>query len=286
MIRLAEMQEDARNWRPTMLVFSGNLNTRETLVSYAVWVEAGRGIVYLANVLVGELSEVAPRRPAALKQLKEFCQEKQMQVFPMVAVADSLDEGVTMLLQTTTMGPLHANVVAFGWSSDSESDQISSFVERLRTAVSLELSLVLIEDNGLPATRDPKRIDLWWRGEKNAALMMLLAHLMTENWEWSRTRVRVLRVVENEAGREPAMEALNELISGARVEASARIIVDDRPFAAILHDHSADAACVFLGVDLPEVGKEAEWHAVRSALLKGNPTTIMIHSLAGEDVLV
>jgi len=62
LIRMADMQEDPRNWRPTVLVFSGNPETREILVSYGVWLEAGRGIVLLAHILPGAFEDLAARR--------------------------------------------------------------------------------------------------------------------------------------------------------------------------------------------------------------------------------
>ncbi len=285
LVRLSAMQEDARNWRPTMLVFSGNPNTREALVSYAVWMESGRGIVYLANVLVGELSEVAARRPAAIKQLKDFCEEKNMHVFPVVAIGDSVEDGVSMLLQTTTVGPLRPNVAVFGWSNQVDEEQLLSFTRQLRIARAMDLSLLVIEDRGMPRARGKKRIDLWWRGERNGSLMLLLAHLLVKNWEWSHTEIRVLRVVENEAGREPATAALADLINDARVDAAAEILVSERPLPEILETHSADADCVFFGFEPPKEGNEQRWQQGYTTMLKTMPTTILVHSVADEDVL-
>jgi hypothetical protein len=38
--------------------------------------------------------------------------------------------------------------------------------------------------------------------------MVLIAYLLTENREWEDSEIRILRVVENEAGKEPSKLAL------------------------------------------------------------------------------
>ena len=114
--------------------------------------------------------------------------------------------------------------------------------------------------------------------------MLLIAYLLSENWEWDDVKIRVLRVVDNEAGKIPAEEALQELIDLARVDAEPAVVLDDESFTRVLHNNSADATCVILGFEFPEKGKEAEWHANVRSLLDGMPTTIMVNSGGGEEL--
>ena len=48
-------------------------------------------------------------------------------------------------------------------------------------------------------------------------------------------------------GLQPAMEAMQQLIDRARVDAKAQAICSDQPFAKVLHVYSADAICAILG---------------------------------------
>ena len=105
LLRLARMKEDPKNWRPTILVFSGNPKSRESLVTYSVWMESGRGFVILASVLAGSFEEYGPRRLTAEKQLENFCDEKNVNAFPIVAVAEDFEHGMMMVLQTAAIGP-------------------------------------------------------------------------------------------------------------------------------------------------------------------------------------
>jgi amino acid transporter len=288
LLQLAEMPEDLRNWRPTVLVFSGNPASREALVSHAVWMESGRGIVILANVLQGTVEEHGRLRETAVRQLREWCREKNIQAFPMAIVAESIGTGVEMLLQTAAIGPIRPNVTAFGWTVSPEGAQ--AMLTHLRLAAAMNMCLAVIKASDrcvLPAPRKRKRIDLWWRGQRNGAAMLMLAYLMSCNWEWARTTIRILRMVPKEAGREPAREALQQLLDTARVEAETLVLVDDRPFAEVLHEHSRDASCLFLGFELPEADPTCEvtWHALYERFLEGMPTAVLVHSRHTEELL-
>jgi amino acid transporter len=282
LLRLRRMPEDPKNWRPNILVFSGNPQAREEIVAYAAWMESRRGIVYLANILIGDVMELAPRRPAALKQLTKFCNEKNYAAFPVVVAAEKLEYGISMLMQATAIGPIRPNLALFGWSGKMERRQY--YIRELHNASALGMSLALIETKGLPAFEEPKRIDIWWRGHKNGALMLLTAFLLSENWEWENARIRILRVIEKEEGKAPAEQSLQELMDQARVDGEVQVVVSEESFSRILHQHSADATCVILGFELPEKAHEAEWHDCYRSFIDGMPTTILVNSLGGEDL--
>jgi len=284
LLRLRRMPEDPRNWRPNILVFSGNPMSREEIITYAAWIESKRGIVYLANVMVGDVVELAPRRPAALRQLTQFCNEKDYAAFPVVVAAEKLEQGISMLMQSTAIGPIQPNLAIFGWSGKMERRQL--YLKELRTASTVGMSLALMETKDLPTLEEPKRIDIWWRGFKNGALMLLIAFLLSENWEWENTRIRILRVVEKKEGQVAAEEALQKMIDLARVEGEVEVVVAEESFSRILHNKSADATCVILGFELPEKADEAEWHDTYRSFIDGMPTMILVNSLGAEDLFV
>jgi hypothetical protein len=264
-------------------VFAGNPDTREDLVRYADWLESGRGIVLLADILVGSIEEHGRRRRTSLRRLEDFCRDHHMHAFPVSVVADTLEQGVSFLLQGAVAGPVRPNMAMFGWSSDES--KTPAFTRQIRTAMGVNMSLVLLKSGSGPVMRQKKRIDIWWRGHKNGSLMVILAHLLTRNWAWDRTDVRVLRVIEDEAGREPTVAALQELVDAARIEAEAEAIVSSAPFPEILHRHSRDATCVFLGIEAKTIDEEGDWHRTYEKMLEDMPTILIVRSAGGEDML-
>ncbi|MBN2375331.1 MAG: amino acid permease [Sedimentisphaerales bacterium] len=283
MLKLAKMPLTAKNWRPTVLVLTGNPEERYTLAMYALWIGEGRGMVILARVLVGELDELVNRRKAAIDQLDSFLEENDFKALSTAVVSRDLDEGLSALLQGHPISPLKPSVVLLGWSSDRE--RSLSFGKLLNSAKLLGMSLILLKDDGLPAATTSRRIDIWWRGHENGSLMILLAHLLILNWEWSESKVRILRLIEDEAGRLPATQALDELIEAARVKAESQIIVSKDSFCEIVHRHSQNASVVFLGFNIPEEDEVEKFQAEFEKILTGLPTTLLVCSTGETDLL-
>jgi amino acid transporter len=284
LLRLDRMPEHTKNWRPTVLAFSGTAATHEPLVKYATWIAAKRGLVYLAHVLKGEFKDLAPRRPGAMQELRKFCREKDIDAFPAVVIANSLEKGISMLLQAVETGPIRPNVAIMGWTT--RYDYLPAYLEQLRTASLLGINILLFSIKGLPLPHIEKRIDIWWRGKKNGELMVLAAHLLTENWEWENTHIRLLRVIENDEGQEPASKALEETLALARVKATPKVIVSQDPFEKVFQEHSSTADCIFLGFELPEEGDERRWHGFYQKLLHDMPTAVLVNSQTSELLVV
>lgn len=285
LFRLNQFPDDPKNWRPAALVFSGKPSEREDLIMFASWFEAKRGLVYLANVLTGDFEDLSNYRKGALAQLNKFCRDNNFEAFPIVVMSPSLELGISMVLQATATGPIRPNFAVFGWPHKKE--RMSPYIKELRTASSLEMSLVLLESKLHPREiiSRKKRIDVWWRGRKNGGLMMLLAYLLRENWEWDDADIRVLRMVEKEDGRKPATLALQGLIDQARVDATASTVMSNGDFMDTLETESADASCTILGFELPAESEEDSWHTKYSGFFAKIPTVVLVNSRGGEDLL-
>jgi len=281
--QLRGMPEDSRNWRPTILAFVGSPAKREKLVSYAVWLEAGRGIVLLVHILRGEASDEKLLHLRAARQIEAFCHKHDLLAFPIAAVADDVACGIQLVLQTAAIGPIRPNVALFGWNSGAST--AADYVSYLRSAADSGMSVVIVSGDELPLEEGRSTIDVWWRGRKNGPLMMLLAHLLSRNWEWSHARIRLLRVVDDPDARAPSWHALSELIAGARVGAQADVILSRRPFREVLSEVSRDSDCVFLGFEIPPEAGITEWQQTYETFFNGMPTTIMVCSAEEDDLL-
>jgi len=283
LLRLAARPADSKNWRPTVLVLSGNPETRLPLVRYALWLGSQRGLVTLAEIISGDLEDLAQLREAALRRLQAFIQEHEVAAFPEVVVAPDFDQGVIVLLQGHSIGPIKPNIMLLGWPGDPE--RVKPFAHLLRSAQALRMSIVCVLEGELPWVRPSRRIDVWWRGMQNGSLMLILAYLLTLNGEWTHARIRILRVVEKEAGRKLATQALQELCNGARISADVEVVVSEKPFGEILREHSLDAAVVFLGFQVPDEGDMQAFPRRYTALAEGLPTTLLVYSSGEADVM-
>ncbi len=198
LLTLSQMPVHPKNWRPTIIVFSGNPDNRFTLVQYADWLGSGRGIITLATVLPGEFKAMIETRRHHLEALTTFIKKNRLRAFPEVLVTPDFELGLDHFLQVTSIGPIKPNLALFGWSHDES--RVHTMVQSLITSASLNMSTILLHDRGLPPAKIRRRgIDIWWRGKSNGSLMVILAYLLSLNRAWSQSSLRILRIIP-EAG--------------------------------------------------------------------------------------
>ncbi|WP_320040069.1 amino acid permease [uncultured Desulfobacter sp.] len=280
--QLAMMPIHPKNWRPAILVFTGNPKTRFTLVQYALWIGEERGSVTLVRILTGNVQDLMEKRQTALTQLKKNFHDYGVSGFSMVMVLPDLDQGICAVLQAHPPGPLKPNTVIFGWSSDP--DRAQSFTRHLRIVRAMEMNLVIINDKGLPQNPGKGFIDIWWRGKKNGSLMVMLAHLLTQNRQWADATIRLFRIIQDTAGVQPAKQALETLLRAARVKAESRVIVSTDIFEKVLQSISTEASVVFIGFNVPEPNEAAEFQTRHTRAFDPLPTMIMVSSIGDCDL--
>ena len=280
--KLATHPPHPKNWRPTSLVLSGHPEHRLTLTSYAVWFESGRGIATLAQIIVGDVHALHDARKNSHHQLANYIEENQLDAYPKVVVAPDLYQGVNLLIQSHAVGPLEPNLVVMGWPSTAK--RTRDLFQHVNFVHDLDVSQVFVCDRGLPAGEEKnRRIDVWWRGNKNGSLMLVLAYLLTLNWGWRQAELRLLRLVSSQEEHDEAQEELNHLLEAARIKATSKIVVGGR-FSETLQRESHDATVVFLGFQ-PPTGDQAEtFFEQYSEATTGLPTTMLICSCGEVDL--
>jgi amino acid transporter len=280
LIHLLQLPEDNRNWRPTIFVFIGNPKSWETLVTYAVWLDNARGIVRAGNVLIGDVTKMSDQRNKRIVEIEQFAQNMDVSIFPTVAVAPNVANGLTTLLQAESVRPIRSNLAVFGWG-----DSVRNFISRVRWAVPEDLSFIAIKATGLPEHTKIKRIDLWWNNNKSSSLSLLMAHLLRNNWEWHHSTLRVIVPAETEQKVNQLADEISQLTDSARLEVEIVPLVIAKIDKKTLHEQSSDADCIFINVDLPEDEPPEEWFDEMNQTIKDLPTTILVHSTITTDIL-
>ncbi len=282
LFKLSREPPHPKNWRPTTLVLSGAPETRRTLAAFALWLEARRGIVTLAEILTGDFDELLETRHEAQDRLQHYIDKNGLQAFSEVLVARSFDDGVASLLQSHSIGPLKPNLVMMGWPRDAT--RVVPFARLLRLSSALNMSQIVVVDRGRPAKAPEMRIDIWWRGQENGSLMVILAYLLTLNWEWSQAKLRVLRVAHEGESGGAAYDEIQALIEAARIVAEIQI-VHELSIGDALRRHSSDASVVLMGFRPPSDEGAETFHRSFERLTEGLPTTLLIASSGEANLL-
>jgi hypothetical protein len=120
-----------------------------------------QGVVSFFHVLVGDLDELANRgvRTTSAKRTQEYLDELGIPGFAECSIATDFYESILSIIQAHGIG---------------------------RSVLFLRY-----DDNRGFGRKG--RIDVWWRGrDRNAELMLLLAHIIRQSLPWECARIRIL----------------------------------------------------------------------------------------------
>jgi len=294
LLRLEEETIHPKNWRPVIMALTGVGWTRSQIPIYGHWLTSGNGILTLAHIVTGATEDNSEKRDRYEKLLRSFIDREELQAFPALSFNEELADGVESMLECHGIGSLRPNTVLMGWPRDESKAQafgeILRLITRMNRSVLSARFLAYRKDN---AEMDDKTdvnehwmvprgsIDVWWRGNQNGPLLMLLAHLLRKNTEWRGNQIRVLRVVEKPEARKEMEKHLVELQASSRITFTPVVIATDQSVVNIIQSASAGASLVLFGFEVPEEGKELELFRHMEEIAGNLPRVLFVRSAGG-----
>jgi potassium/chloride transporter 4/5/6 len=263
LLQLRGRVEQARNWRPHILLFTANPASRIGLVRMANWFNQNRGVVTVCQLVEGDLRTKDIDLDQLRHGMEQTLTKEGLVAFGEVSIVPRFEDGLLAIAQASGFGGMQPNTLMFGWPNDRAG--VALLLRVMRAAARIEKNIVFAR---LPRAEGPifqRRIDVWWRGRQhNGDLMILLAYLLSLNAEWRQARVTVRTIVQTEAEQATMRKMLAELIAEARISAATDVVVrpSDSTVEAVMCKASREADVVFLGLGMPEAGEE-EAYATR-----------------------
>jgi amino acid transporter len=283
LLKLEQEPVHAKNWRPIILALGAASTGRRRILEFGQWLTAGRGVLSLGQV-VSEGSEDRVERGEKFERLvRQTISEEGIEAFPAVVVDDDLLDGLKSLLLCHGIGGVRPNTVLLGWSSNTGEFERFSNILRLCERLQRNIVVVKSEVNFEEWEAPPGEIHIWWHGRRNGPLMLLLAHLLTQNDEFRRRKTRLIHVIPEEAGREQANEHLSQMAERARLEIEPMIVVSENDREALLN-LSKNAGVIFLGFDPPAKGEHIPFFQDIEVLTEGFDEVVLVSSAQGVDL--
>jgi len=254
LVRLAARPMTSRNWRPHVLVFADDIERRLDIVRFGTWLSQGRGVVTVCELVVGNLlTEEIPIRDKE-KRIQNMLDREGLVAFGEVDVVRDVIEGMTDVAQANGIAGLDSNTILLGMPRDD--DRLVEFLHVVERLERLHKSVVIgrIQPGLIPRTGEHRDIHVWWGGlQHNGDLMLLLAHLLTRNPEWRRARIHVLSLASSSLMKETTESYLDRFLPDVRIDAESTVMLlpEDRTVREIIHERSASADIVFLGLNTP-----------------------------------
>ncbi len=279
LLKLKEHGVDPRNWRPQILLFAGDVGKRIGLVRMANNFNQHRGVVTVCDLLVGGDERAHTAIQAHRDTIEAALDAEGMVAFSQVNIVRDFEWGALTIIQANGLGGLRPNTVMFGWPEKEE--RLEAMLRIMRKVHQLGKSTIITRLKWAHEPGRQKRIDVWWRGmQNNGDLMLLLAHLLNLNLGWTDAKIYVRSVVNDADELAQITANLRDLMPAVRINAETEVILKpaDKTVIQVMHEASARADVVFLGLFCPPEGEEASYATRLIHLAEGFNTTIFVHN--------
>lgn len=285
LLRLEEERYHPKNWRPIVLGLSGGAWRRNHLAEFGAWLTAGRGILGLAQVIVGHSQADMEKRQQEEDKLRKYIARENLEAFPAVVVGETLLGGINTLLQCYGIGGIRPNTVILGWSEDSAAQPM--FARILRQIAAMKRSMIVVhcsDDELFDRVADHGTIDIWWKGGRSGTLILLLVYLLTKHPQWRNRQVRLLHAIAENGDPAKPLLALQELITTARIRATPVILNTANP-KETLRLESRGAGLVMMGFEPPEnEDEDGAFLATNSGEMEGLGQVLLVYSAGGHSI--
>ncbi|MGD8496252.1 MAG: hypothetical protein PVF05_08675 [Gemmatimonadales bacterium] len=281
---------DVRNWRPNLMVFTGQPHNREHLVDLAEWLGRGRGIVTFSQLITGAVGQANKPmlRETARSRIRTYIRNRRMAAFAEAQIVPDFAHGAVSVVQAHGIGRLESNNVLMGWSGAPEGR--ATQMQVMCDLTDLGKSTMFLHVDEERGFGDHGSIDVWWGGRGgNADLMLLLAHLIRLHGAWGGTELRVLRIVDSEEGVEPSREHMTKLFDDVRVDATPEIIVrpeTDRPLVEVIAEHSRATDLSLIGMQRPDRDAVDTYSERLASLVEAVGTVLLVHNASPREDLL
>jgi len=281
LIRLSKRPVTARNWRPHVLLFTRSIERRVDLVRFAHWFSEGHGVLSVCELVTGDLLDDTIHPKERREQMQAVIDRQGLPGFAEVNVVRSVEEGIIDVAQANGLAGFESNTILLGWREASEKSGLAEFLRVMRRLEKLNKSLVIGRAQLWEYPREGQRrtVDIWWGGlQRNGDLMLLLAHLLTRSPAWRGCRIRILSVASNDHMKEETETFLAKLIPEIRIDAEVRVLLKpkERTIRDIIHEESANADVVFLGLATPAPGEEESYAERLHEMAEGLPSFFFV----------
>jgi amino acid transporter len=289
LIQLESSPIHTKNWRPNIMVFTGQPHNRQQLVEMSKWLSLGRGIVTFFQLIISDVDDQHDYHliDRARKHIRKHIEDNDMTAFAEAEIVTSFNDGVLMLVQAHGLGRVQANAVLMGWSRTTEGH--NNQMHLMHDMIRLKKSVLFLNFDPVREFGNRHRINIWWQGRGgNEDLMLLLAHFITQHRDWQGAQVQMLRIIDTEEAHDSVQAHMQSVIDAARIDAKPIVIVapKNQRIAATITEYSQGIDLTILGMHLPDEDEIALYCARLQNLVQAVGTVLLVRNAELDDDLL
>ena len=267
---------EERNWKPNIMLFTGNPHTREQLKELGKALIANHGLLTIINLQ--QYKEGEKTKPRSFQ--KQLAPESLVSkgIFTQEYYCHDIYDGIRNLAGTYGFAGVEPNTVLMGWSR-KRTDMVK-FARLINHIVDLDLNILLMDYDIERGFGKRNTIDIWWKGSGNngnLAINLVKFLWLSEGWKESQLRLMIENPVNEE--RENIFIFAREVLDNLRVNAEIVIInneIEKKPFYDIIRIESSESDIIFLGMPDIEPGNEQHFVENTHKLCEDLGTVVLI----------
>lgn len=273
--RMESAEDHKRNWKPNIILFSGDIEARPHLIEFGKAIAGQAGVITNFDLIENEKAKVL--FPKHKQSVSDDLLQKHG-VFGRRIEVKNVYEGIETIATTFGFSGLDPNTVLMGWARNTKNPIF--FTQMTEKLIELDYNVLYLDYDKRWGFRKREQIDMWWRGiSNNAELMMHLARFLSTSHGWRNAHVRVLLVNNYNVDRRIIEKRIQQLLDEFRVQAEIRVInntADRKSFYQLMKILSADADLVMIGIPHIDPGKEASFVERTNNLVGVIGTTLLV----------
>lgn len=283
-IRFSE-EENGKNWKPDIIVFSGSPRQRQRLVYLSDLLTKGNGIVTLVSIITGGIKDKLKSKEIISDSLKDYVNSRDVLSFQEVIIANNFKESASTIVQANGIGNLKPNTVLLGFSENE--NKMIDYVSFIGDMIKIRKNILILKENDELGFGRKKRIDVWWGGlENNGKLMLMLAHIISLNEQWRNASINIRSIVMKEYNNLDLKDKLKNIFEEMRISANIELYDTERnTVTELIYNNSKGADLVIMGLAEPIEGNEKSYIERLNLLSEGMPTILFVKGVNIKEIV-
>lgn len=273
--RMEAGEDHKRNWKPNLLLFSGDSEYRSNMIEFSKSISGQYGIVTNFDL------EENPEAKVLFPRNKQSVNDEELEkygIFGRHLEVQNRFKGIESIACTFGFSGIEPNTVLMAWPGETN-DRIW-FTEMTKKLMELDYNVLYLDYDKRWGFRKREKIDLWWRGiGDNAELMLMLAKFIGQSPDWSQANIRVLMVNDANVNYKIIETRILKVLELFRVNAEIKIInneIDQKPLYELMKIYSQESDLVLVGIPEIDSGETASFVEKTNELVSTIGTTLLV----------
>ncbi|MBS4061046.1 MAG: amino acid permease [Bacteroidetes bacterium] len=216
----ASDNKNQQNWRPNIILFSGNVSDRPHLIEMTRTLVGKQGV--FTNFELVENRNDKNLFDKLATTTSEIDQSGKA-IITRHYTCNHLYDGMKMIARVYGFSGFEPNTIFMGWAKNTKDPE--KFLTTIIELHALDFNLIFLNHKKKLDSEKSKTIDLWWNGNsRNLNFGIALLKYITTDQAWRNAKVRVLIVNYNSAKTESIYALINQIIDNSRLIGKVKVI--------------------------------------------------------------